>query len=260
MHNITTPIHPTAQVSSDARLGNKVTIGAYTVIEAGVTIGDNSSVGNFNTICTGTIIGEKCTIFHNCSIGEIPQDLKYKGEQTGTTIGSNVIVRENVTINRGTAAYGKTTIGNNVLLMAATHIAQECDISDNVIMANMATLGGHVEIKEYASLGGGVLVHQFCRIGAHVFIGGGFRAVQDVPPFILAAGEPLRYGGLNSIGLKRRGFSPEVLTNIKMAYRKYFRSDLSRLIALGEIKNEMAKSAEVKEIINLNEASERRII
>jgi len=260
VHNITTPIHPTAQVSSDARLGNKVTIGAYTVIEAGVTIGDNSSVGNFNTICTGTIIGEKCTIFHNCSIGEIPQDLKYKGEQTGTTIGSNVIVRENVTINRGTAAYGKTTIGNNVLLMAATHIAHDCVISDNVIMANMATLGGHVEIKEYASLGGGVLVHQFCRIGAHVFIGGGFRAVQDVPPFILAAGEPLRYGGLNSIGLKRRGFSPEVLTNIKMAYRKYFRSDLSRLIALGEIKNEMAKSAEVKEIINFIDASERGII
>ena len=260
MHNITTPIHPTAQVSSDARLGNKVTIGAYTVIEAGVTIGDNSSVGNFNTICTGTIIGEKCTIFHNCSIGEIPQDLKYKGEQTGTTIGSNVIVRENVTINRGTAAYGKTTIGNNVLLMAAAHVAHDCVISDNVIMANMATLGGHVEIKEYASLGGGVLVHQFCRIGAHVFIGGGFRAVQDVPPFILAAGEPLRYGGLNSIGLKRRGFSPEVLTNIKMAYRKYFRSDLSRLIALGEIKNEMAKSAEVKEIINFIDASERGII
>ena len=260
MHNITTPIHPTAQVSSDARLGNKVTIGAYTVIEAGVTIGDNSSVGNFNTICTGTIIGEKCTIFHNCSIGEIPQDLKYKGEQTGTTIGSNVIVRENVTINRGTAAYGKTTIGNNVLLMAAAHIAHDCVISDNVIMANMATLGGHVEIKEYASLGGGVLVHQFCRIGSHAFIGGGFRAVQDVPPFILAAGEPLRYGGLNSIGLKRRGFSPEVLTNIKMAYRKYFRSDLSRLIALGEIKNEMAKSAEVKEIINFIDASERGII
>ena len=186
--------------------------------------------------------------------------MKYKGEQTGTIIGSNVIVRENVTINRGTAAYGKTTIGNDVLLMAAAHVAHDCIISDNVIMANMATLGGHVEIKEYASLGGGVLVHQFCRIGAHVFIGGGFRAVQDVPPFILAAGEPLRYGGLNSIGLKRRGFSPEAITNIKKAYRKYFRSDLSRLIALGEIKNEMEKSAEVKEIINFIDASERGII
>ena len=186
--------------------------------------------------------------------------MKYKGEQTRTTIGSNVIVRENVTINRGTTAYGTTTIGNNVLLMAAAHVAHDCIISDNVIMANMATLGGHVEIKEYASLGGGVLVHQFCRIGAHVFIGGGFRAVQDVPPFILAAGEPLRYGGINSIGLKRRGFTPEALTNIKKAYRKYFRSDLPRSSALEEMKNEMANSAEIEEIINFIDTSERGII
>ena len=217
-------------------------------------------VGNFNTICTGTIIGENCKIFHNCSIGEIPQDLKYKGEQTGTTIGSDVIVRENVTINRGTSAYGTTKIGNNVLLMAAAHVAHDCIISDNVIMANMATLGGHVEIKEYASLGGGVLVHQFCRIGAHVFIGGGFRVVQDVPPFILAVGEPLHYGGINSIGLKRRGFTTEVLTNIKKTYRKYFRSDLPRSSTLEKMKNEMADSAEIEEIINFIDTSERGII
>ena len=206
------------------------------------------------------MIGENCTIFHNCSIGEIPQDLKYKGEKTGTTIGSNVTVRENVTINRGTTAYGTTKIGNNVLLMAAAHVAHDCIISDNVIMANMATLGGHVEIKESASLGGGVLVHQFCRIGAHVFIGGGFRAVQDVPPFILAAGEPLRYGGINSIGLKRRGFTTEAMTNIKKAYRKYFRSDLPRSSALEEMKNEMANSVEIKEIIDFIDTSERGII
>ena len=186
--------------------------------------------------------------------------MKYKGEQTGTTIGSDVIVRENVTINRGTAAYGTTTIGNNVLLMAAAHVAHDCIISDNVIMANMATLGGHVEIKEYASLGGGVLVHQFCRIGAHVFIGGGFRAVQDVPPFILAVGEPLHYGGINSIGLKRRGFTTEALTNIKKAYRRYFRSDLSRSNALEKMKNEMEASVEIEEIINFIDTSERGII
>jgi UDP-N-acetylglucosamine acyltransferase len=186
--------------------------------------------------------------------------LKYKGEQTETTIGNNVIIRENVTINRGTTAYGTTAIGNNVLLMAATHVAHDCIISDNVIMANMATLGGHVEIKEYASLGGGVLVHQFCRIGAHVFIGGGFRAVQDVPPFILAAGEPLRYGGINSIGLKRRGFSPEALENIKITYRKYFRSDLPRSIALEKMKKEKVNSTEIEEIINFIEASKRGII
>ena len=196
--------------------------------------------------------------------------MKYKGEQTETTIGNNVIIRENVTINRGTAAYGTTAIGNNVLLMAAigsdcllmayVHVAHDCIINDNVIMANMATLGGHVEIKEYASLGGGVLVHQFCRIGAHVFIGGGFRAVQDVPPFILAAGDPLSYGGINSIGLKRRGFSLEVLANIKKAYRKYFRSDLPRSIALEKMKKEMVNSTEIEEIINFIETSKRGII
>jgi len=144
--------------------------------------------------------------------------------------------------------------------MAATHVAHDCIINDNVIMANMATLGGHVEIKEYASLGGGVLVHQFCRIGAHVFIGGGFRAVQDVPPFILAAGDPLSYGGINSIGLKRRGFSLEVLANIKKAYRKYFRSDLPRSIALEKMKKEMVNSTEIEEIINFIETSKRGII
>jgi len=186
--------------------------------------------------------------------------LKYNSEQTGTTIGSDVIVRENVTINRGTAAYGTTTIGNNVLLMAAAHVAHDCIISDNVIMANMATLGGHVEIKEYASLGGGVLVHQFCRIGAHVFIGGGFRAVQDVPPFILAVGEPLRYGGINLIGLKRRGFTKEALTNIKKIYRKYFRSDLPRSSVLEKMKNEMEDSTEIEEIINFIDISKRGII
>ena len=144
--------------------------------------------------------------------------------------------------------------------MAATHVAHDCIINDNVIMANMATLGGHVEIHEYASLGGGVLVHQFCRVGAHVFIGGGFRAVQDVPPFILAAGEPLSYGGINSIGLKRRGFSLEERTNIKKLYRKYFRSDLPRSIALEKTKKEMANSTEIEEIINFIETSKRGII
>ena len=144
--------------------------------------------------------------------------------------------------------------------MAATHVAHDCIINDNVIMANMATLGGHVEIHEYASLGGGVLVHQFCRIGAHVFIGGGFRAVQDVPPFILAAGEPLSYGGINSIGLKRRGFSLEKRTNIKKLYRKYFRSDLPRSIALEKTKKEMANSTEIEEIINFIKTSKRGII
>ena len=137
-------------------------------------------------------MGSNCTIYHNCSIGEAPQDLKYAGEKTTAIIGNNVIIRESVTINRGTIAYGKTEIGNNVLLMACAHVAHDCIIGNHTIMANLTTLGGHVELGEYVNLGGGVLVHQFGKIGSHSFVGGGYRVVQDVPPFIIAAGEPLR--------------------------------------------------------------------
>ena len=169
-------------------MGQNVSVGAYTIIEDGVTIGDGTSIGNHNTICRGTTIGANCTIFHNTSLGEAPQDLKYGGEETLTFIGDNVLIRESVTINRGTVAYGKTVVGNNVLLMACAHVAHDCTVGDNTIMANLATLGGHVELGEWVNLGGGVMVHKFKKIGSHSFIGGGFRAVQDVPPFIIAAG------------------------------------------------------------------------
>mgnify|MGYP003321874483 CR=1 FL=1 len=259
-YNINTRVHPTAHISGNTNLGDNVKIGPFSVIEEGVSIGENTSIGNCTTICSGTKIGSNSKIFHNCSIGEIPQDLKFSGEDTKTIIGNNTIVRENVTINRGTSALGKTKVGNNVLLMASVHIAHDCIIRDNVIMANMSTLGGHVEIQEYASLGGGVLVHQFCKIGSHVFIGGGFRAVQDVPPYILAVGEPLRFGGINSTGLKRRGFTLESLSNIKKTYRMYFRSDLTRSQSLERIKNSLSDNLEVDNIINFINNSERGII
>ena len=257
---ITTTIHPTALISEKANLGKNVSVGPFSNIEDGVSIGDNTIIGNYTTICSGTTIGRDSKIFHNCSIGEIPQDLKFAGEDTKTTIGNNTIIRENVTINRGTSELGKTRVGNNVLLMAAVHIAHDCIVSNNVIMANMSTLGGHVEIQEYASLGGGVLVHQFCKIGSHVFIGGGFRAVQDVPPYILAVGEPLKFGGINSIGLKRRGFSLDKLSEIKKAYRIYFRSDLTRSEALDKIIKNISDNVEVNNIINFIDNSKRGII
>ena len=241
-------------------MGHKVSVGAYTIIEDGVTIGDSTSIGNHNTICTGTTIGKNCTIFHNTSIGEAPQDLKYAGEETLTFIGDNVSIRESVTINRGTAAYGQTMVGDNVLLMASTHVAHDCIIGDNTIMANLATLGGHVELGEWVNLGGGVMVHQFTKIGSHSFIGGGFRAVQDVPPFIIAAGEPIRFGGINKIGLKRRGFSDEARAEIKKAYRTYFLSKLKRTDAIQKIKTEMSESDHLKAIVDFIESSERGII
>ena len=257
---ITTTLHPTALISENANLGHNVKVGPFSIIEDDVSIDDNTIIGNCTTICSGTQIGSNSKIFHNCSIGEIPQDLKFAGEDSKTVIGRNTIIRENVTINRGTSAGGKTEVGNNVLLMAAVHVAHDCIVSDNVIMANMSTLGGHVEIQEYASLGGGVLVHQFCKIGSHVFIGGGFRAVQDVPPYILAVGEPLRFGGINSIGLKRRGFSIDTLSKIKKSYKIYFRSDLTRSKALDKIKNSISDNVEVNNIFNFIDTSERGII
>ena len=205
-------------------------------------------------------MGSNCTIYHNCSIGEAPQDLKYAGEKTTAIIGNNVIIRESVTINRGTIAYGKTEIGNNVLLMACAHVAHDCIIGNHTIMANLATLGGHVELGEYVNLGGGVLVHQFGKIGSHSFVGGGYRVVQDVPPFIIAAGEPLRFGGINKIGLQRRGFSDENRSLIKKAYRLYFISKMRKSDVLNKIKAELPATDEINLIIKFIESSERGII
>lgn len=237
-----------------------VSIGAYTLIEDHVIIGSNTKVGNYNTICTGTTIGADCRIYHNCSIGEEPQDMKYAGEITHTRIGNRVTIRESVTINRGTAAHGTTEIGNDVLLMASAHIAHDCIVKDNVIMANLSTLGGHVKLGEWVSLGGGVLVHQFTEIGEYAFVGGGYRVVQNVPPYILTAGEPLRFAGINKIGLKRRGFSDETRNLIKRTYRMYFRAKTTRSLALKEIKDTLPKTPEVQKIVRFIESSTRGII
>ena len=241
-------------------MGEDVVIGPYSVIADDVVIGSGSFIGNYVTIDDGTTIGKNCNIFHNSSIGAPPQDLKYKGEKTKLEIGDNVVIRESCTLNRGTVAHGITKIGNGCLLMAYVHIAHDCQLGENVIFANQATLGGHVVIGEAASLGGGVLVHQFCRVGRHVFIGGGFRVVQDVPPYILAAGEPLRYAGINLVGLKRRGFSAETRTMIKRSYRIYFRSGLQRPAALEKLKSDLPHLPEIEEIVHFIETSERSII
>ncbi|MDP7513199.1 MAG: acyl-ACP--UDP-N-acetylglucosamine O-acyltransferase [Candidatus Marinimicrobia bacterium] len=253
-------MHPAALVSNGAKLGNNVSVGPFTLVESNVTIGDDSSIGNNTTVKAGTSIGKNTHIFHNCSIGEIPQDLKFGGEESTTSIGDNVTIRESVTINRGTSARGCTEIGNNVLLMACTHVAHDCILGNNVIMANLTTLGGHVELGNWVSLGGGVLVHQFSKVGDHAFIGGGFRIVQDVPPFILGAGEPLQYSGINQIGLRRRGFNGNARKLIKEAYRLYFRSGLNRKEALEKIKTELEQTNEITSIINFIESSDRGII
>ena len=219
-NKISTFIHPTAIVEPTAQLGLNVKVGPFSFIHENTEIGDGSIIGNNVTICENTKIGNDCKIFHSSSVGEIPQDLKFEGEITETIIGDKTVIREFVTINRGTKDLGKTEIGTQCLLMASTHIAHDCILGNNIILSNLTTLGGHVKISDWVVLGGGVLVHQFTNIGEHAFVGGGFRVVQDIPPFIIAADNPLKYKGINSVGLKRRGFSSEDRELIKR-YIKY---------------------------------------
>ena len=257
---ISTKIHPTAIVHKNASLGLNVVIGPYSIIEKDVEINDGTQIGNYVTISSSTKIGKSCKVFHSCSIGEVPQDLKFQGEETKTVIGDYTTVREYVTINRGTKALGKTEIGSKCLLMAYVHVAHDCIVGDNVILANMATMGGHVTIGNWVSLGGGTLIHQFCRIGDHAFVGAGYKVTQDVPPFILVANQPLSFQGINRIGLKRRGFSTEDRKNIKKIYSIYFRSGLNRNRAIDKIELELEQSNFRDQILHFIKSSHRGII
>jgi len=259
-NNINKLIHQTAIIDESALLGSNVKIGPYSVVGENADIGDNTVIGNHVNILPNVKIGTSCQVFHASSIGEIPQDLKFEGEDTKTIIGDNTIIREYVTINRGTSESGETRVGSNCLLMASTHVAHDCILGDNVIMSNLSTLGGHVEVQNWVVLGGGVLVHQFTKIGEHAFIGGGFRVVQDVPPFILGADSPLAFQGINSTGLKRRGFSPSDRKIIKEIYKVYFRLTENRNESILKIEKEFPKSSLRDQILNFIRSSTRGII
>jgi UDP-N-acetylglucosamine acyltransferase len=192
-----------------------------------VTISNNVTIGNFNTIGEYTEIKAHARIFHNSSVGAIPQDKKFGGEKSKLTVGKRTIIREFVTLNRGTKASGETVIGDDVLIMTGVHVAHDCKIGNNVILVNLVALGGHVEIDDWAILGGASTVHQFCKIGKHVMLAANSKIVQDVPPFNLAGKYPVKYTGINSLGLKRRNFSSKQRMIIKKAYQYYFRSDLN---------------------------------
>ena len=253
-------VHSNAIVDPNAIIGDNVTIGPFSIIEAGVFIGDRTTVGNNVTISSGTHIGKDCKIFHSASIGAIPQDLKYNNEETLLYIGDRTVIREFVSVNKGTSALGKTEIGSDCLLMASVHVAHDCVVGNNVIMSNLTTLGGHVNIDDWVILSGGVLVHQFCNISKHAFIGAGALVTQDVPPFILAAGSPVEYSGINSVGLKRRGFSIDDRKELKNIYKMYFRSKNNRKENLLKIKKELASFKYTNLIIDFIENSERGII
>jgi len=238
-----------------------VTIGPFCIIEDDLEIGPDTSIGAYTVVHKYSRIGKNCRIFSHNSIGEIPQDMKFSGGKSLLEIGDNTTIREFCTLNRGTKDSGKTTIGSNVLLMAYVHAAHDCSIGDNTILANGVQLGGHVKIGEYVIIGGMTPVHQFCKIGDNAMIGGGFRVVQDVPPYTLAAGEPLKFSGLNSVGLRRRGFSPDIRKQIKLAYHFIYNSGLNKKQALLEIAAKMDTTVfEIQNIVNFLKNSERGLV
>ncbi len=248
-------IHP------NAKIGKNVTIGPFTVIEEDVEIGDNCVIHSNVNIMNGARIGESCQFYPGAVVSAAPQDLKYKGEKTTTILGNGVIVRECVTINRGTMQGGwKTSVGDNTLLMAYVHVAHDCHIGERCILANNATLAGHINIGKYATLGGMTAVHQFVNIGEQAMIGGGSLVRKSVPHFITAAREPLSYAGLNRIGLRRRGFTNEDINHIAEIYRVLFVRGFSTSTALDIIENEIPPSQYRNMILDFVKSADRGII
>lgn len=253
-------IHPTAIVSSKAQIDSDVSIGAYTVIGDNVSIGKGSIIGPHVVVDPQVTIGEECQIFQFASIGAIPQSLRYEGEKSSVTIEDKCIIREFVTINRGTKdGGGSTRIGANCLIMASAHIAHDCHLGHHVVMANCATLAGHITIGNHANIGGLVGIHQFVRIGNFAIVGGKSAVVKDVPPFMMAAGDRARLHGLNMVGLKRNGFSPESLLRLKKAYRIIFRFGLTLNEALARVSAQLPSSPEIEELLTFINSSKRGI-
>jgi UDP-N-acetylglucosamine acyltransferase len=253
-------INNLASVSPKAELGNNVQIDAFSVIHPNVKIGDNTKIHSNVAIYPNTTIGANCEIFPGATIGVIPQDLKFDGEDTTVIIGNNTIIRECVTIHRGTKDRWKTSVGDNCLLMTYVHVAHDCQIGNNVILASYVGLSGHVIIDDYAILEGKVAAQQFAHIGAHTFIGGASLIRKDIPPFIKAAREPLTFAGVNSVGLRRRGFSDDQVREIEDIYRILYvqNSNVSKAIEL--VKNSIPSSDTRDSILNFIEKSDKGVI
>ena len=259
-NKISNRISPTAIIHSSAQVGTNVSIGPFSIIENDVIIGNNTCIDSHAHIKSYTTIGKDCKIFHGAVIGEIPQDMKYDNEKSLLIIGDATTIREFCTLNRGTKETGKTTIGNQCLLMAYVHVAHDCSIGNHSILSNAVQLGGHVEIGNHVTIGGITPVHQFCMVGDYSFIGGGYRIVQDVPPYILAMNEPLKFSGLNAVGLRRQKFSVESRNNLKRAYQLIYQSSLNRSQAVSQIKEEFKSIPEINNILNFIENSTRGLI
>jgi len=252
-------IHPTAVVDPGAELGDDIEIGPYSVIQAGVKLGDGCRLQNHVTIAGSTEVGSGNEFFPYASIGQRSQDLKYEGEPTYLKIGDGNAFREFCTVNRGTAPESYTIIGSHGNFLAYSHIAHDCIVGDHVIFSNNGTLAGHVTVEDYAIMGGLTAVHQFCRIGAHAITGGCSKIVQDVPPFMVADGNPGKVRAINSVGLKRRGFSEEKVAAIKHAHRVLYREKRNYRDAVEVLREEEDRFPEVDHLIDFVAASERGI-
>ncbi len=247
-------IHPAAKIHPS------VVIDPFVTIEENVEIAEGTRIGSNVTIMAGARIGKNCTIFPGAVVSGIPQDLKFQGEETLAVIGDNTTLRECVTVNRGTASKGSTVVGSNCLIMAYCHVAHDCVVGNNVIMSNATQLAGEVVVDDFAVIGGGSLVHQFCHIGPHVMLQGGALVNKDIPPFVKAAREPIAYAGINSIGLRRRGFTSEQIRDIQEIYRYLYLSGLNNSDAIERIEAELPATPERDEIIMFVRNAKRGII
>jgi UDP-N-acetylglucosamine acyltransferase len=251
---------PLAQIHPNAKIAESAVIDAFVTIEEDVVIGEFTHIFPNAVIMNGARIGNHVQIFPGAVISAVPQDLKYAGEKTSVEIGNNTIVRECVTINKGTAAKQKTIIGTNCLIMAYSHVAHDCILGNHIILANGVQLAGEVEVDDYAILGGGTLVHQFTRIGKHVMTQGGLLLRKDVPPYVMAAREPVSFAGLNSVGLRRRNFTNEQINSIQDIYRIIFSSGLNYKDAVEKVESEIEDSPEKQIILSFIKQSNRGLI
>ncbi|HSV18006.1 MAG TPA: acyl-ACP--UDP-N-acetylglucosamine O-acyltransferase [Casimicrobiaceae bacterium] len=254
-------IHPTAQVAPGARLADDVVVGAFAIVGPEVDIGAGTTIGPHALVTGRTRLGERNRIFQFASVGDVPQDRKYGGEPTRTTLGDDNVVREYVSIHAGTVQdRGETTIGNRNWFLAYCHIAHDCVIGDDTTFSNNAQLAGHVQVGDYATLGGFVGVHQFCRIGAHAMIAAGAIVLQDVPPYVTAAGYPAKPAGTNNEGLRRRGFPPGDIALVRRAYRTLYRDGLSLDDARRALALDAASAPLLAPLVAFLESSTRGIV
>lgn len=251
---------PLSYIHPQAKIANNVVVEPFVTISKNVEIGQGTWIGSNVCIMEGSRIGENCRVFPGSVIGAIPQDLKFDGENSEAIIGNNTTIRECVTINRGTNYSGKTEIGQNCLIMAYSHIAHDCKISNNAIIVNSVQLGGHIEVGEWAIIGGLSAVHQYVKIGKHSMISGGALVRKDVPPYTKAAREPLSFVGINSVGLRRRGFKSVKIIEIQNIYRTIFQSKLNNTQAIDKLEAEFPVSKERDEIIDFIRNSGRGIM